>query len=222
MSEVIAQFFLSHSKQAKLINGLREKKMLTAWPGWAISADCTSWEQRDIKHSYNCLEAWIVVEHTVLSPGHQVKCSLAPAPTESISVLRMELLEAYLRPEQLPPLLDWMTGVMLVSVVLANLSAGLNEERRGTEYQGVHPISLTETEGKAQNVVNVLARCLMAYECHLQALQLSCVPPPQEKQEFMDFRVSCPLLQRGVQPWLCSLQSALQSPPAVSHMSNGC
>lgn len=43
------QHFLSHSKQAKLINGLRDKKTLTVSSGWALSVDCTSWEQRDIK-----------------------------------------------------------------------------------------------------------------------------------------------------------------------------
>lgn len=45
------------------------------------------------------------------------------------------------------------------TVVLA-LSSGQHEERRRIEYQGDHPISLIETEGKPQKVVRTLARCL--------------------------------------------------------------
>lgn len=96
---------------------------------------------------------------------------------------------------------------MLVPV--ANLPAGLNEEKRGTEYQGDHPMSLTETEGKAQKVVSVLASCLTFLESHLQVLQLSCVPTPQEKEEFMNSRVSCPLLQWGAACGVCSHGTAV-------------
>lgn len=48
------------------------------------------------------------------------------------------------------------------TVVLA-LSSGQHEERRRIEYQGDHPISLIETEGKPQKVVRTLARCLTSW-----------------------------------------------------------
>lgn len=86
-------------------------------------------------------------------------------------------------------------------VVPANLSSGQNEERRGTEYQGDHPISLIKTEGKAQKVVSMLARCSTSLECHLQVLHLQlCFYHSEKGGSFMKhFRVlslaSHPLLQ---------------------------
>lgn len=114
-------------------------------------------------------------------------------------------------------------------VVLANLSSGQNEERRGTEYQGDHPISLIETEGKAQKVVSMLARRLTSLECHLQVLHLSSVSTTQKKEELMKhFRVlplaSRPLLQTlpavGELPW-GSAATALQFSASV-HCKQQC
>lgn len=83
------------------------------------------------------------------------------------------------------------------TVVLA-LSSGQHEERRRTEYQGDHPISLIETEGKPQKVVRTLARCLTSRVPSASTTSQLC-SYPQEKGELMKhFRVlflaSCPLL----------------------------